>query len=86
MEGGKITIVTRRNKDVTIIFTDDGPGMIPEVREKIFDPFFTMKSGGTGLGMTIVKKIINDHNGTIIVESEKGYGTTVTIILPGCSS
>lgn len=86
MEEGKITITTKKNKDITIIVEDNGPGMSPEVREKIFDPFFTLKSGGTGLGMTIVKKIINDHSGTVIVESEKGHGTTVTITLPGCSS
>jgi len=86
MEEGKITINTKINKNVTIIVEDNGPGMAPEVREKIFDPFFTLKSGGTGLGMTIVKKIINDHNGTILVEGEEDYGTTVTITLPGCSS
>ncbi len=68
-----------------IVIADTGSGIAPENLGKIFDPFFTTKdsSGGTGLGLAIVYRIIEDHNGTIEVESQEGRGTTFTIKLPG---
>src|SRR5262249_23604245 len=83
-EGGTLCVSTGRQKDRLLIeFTDTGTGMTPEVRARIFEPFMTHgKSHGTGLGMSIVKKIVDDHNGTIEIESEPGKGTSVKIFLP----
>ena len=71
-------------KYVTIKIEDDGCGMDKETAERLFDPFFTTKpvGQGTGLGMSITYKIVKNHNGEIYAESEKGKGTTFTIILP----
>ena len=63
--------------------TDNGCGMAAEVREKIFTSFFSTKGAtGTGIGLMITKKIIDDHNGVIEFESKKGVGTTFFIRLP----
>ena len=61
---------------------DRGQGMAPETAARIFEPFFTTKQHGTGLGMPICKRIIQEHGGTIGVESEPGLGTTITMELP----
>lgn len=62
---------------------DSGCGMTEEVRRRAFEPFFTHgKARGTGLGMTIVQKIVEEHGGTIEMESAPGKGTTVTLVLP----
>lgn len=67
---------------VVITVSDSGGGIPAENLTKIFDPFFTTKPGGTGLGLAIVYRIIEDHGGTIDVQSDKGHGTIVTITLP----
>ena len=56
--------------------------MTEEIKQQIFNPYFTTKSTGTGLGMAIVQKIIEAHNGEIIVSSKEGKGTEITIDLP----
>ena len=61
---------------------DKGQGMTPETSRRLFEPFYTTKQNGTGLGMAICKRIIQEHGGTIVVESELGVGTTLTIELP----
>ena len=61
---------------------DNGPGMTPEQRQKIFEPFFTTKPTGTGLGMAISKRIIDEHDGTITVNEMKTEGTEILITLP----
>jgi two-component system sensor histidine kinase AtoS len=61
---------------------DDGIGIAPGDREKIFLPFFTTKPAGTGLGMSIVKKIVDLHGGDITIESAPGRGTRIRISLP----
>lgn len=68
-----------------IVVADTGGGIAPENLAKIFDPFFTTKdsTGGTGLGLAIVYRIIEDHGGSIEVESQPGRGTAFTIKLPG---
>jgi signal transduction histidine kinase/CRP-like cAMP-binding protein len=83
-KGGLLRITTRRvNGWASVEFGDNGCGMSDEVKAKIFEPFFTYKKRyGTGLGMAIVKKIIDDHKGKIEVESRIGEGTTVKFFLP----
>jgi signal transduction histidine kinase/CRP-like cAMP-binding protein len=69
-------------EDLIISLSDNGTGMSAEVREKLFEPFFTHgKKHGTGLGMAIVRKIVEDHNGSIEVDTEEGKGTTFRIRL-----
>ena len=67
---------------IRIWVTDSGVGMKPEVVAKIFDPFFSAKSGGRGLGLAAVKGILRAHRGAISVDSTPGEGTTFVIILP----
>ncbi len=83
--GGAFIISTEADGNtLSISFHDTGAGIPDEVKVRLFEPFFTHgKKYGTGLGMSIVKKIVEDHNGRISVESEKGKGTTFTIELPG---
>jgi signal transduction histidine kinase len=61
---------------------DTGKGMGPEVLEKIFNPFYTTKEKGTGLGLAVINKIITDHQGSITVDSAAGRGSTFTVLLP----
>jgi signal transduction histidine kinase len=80
----RLTIKTfMRDEKVVIMFEDNGIGMSQEVKEKIFEPFFTTKDvgEGTGLGMSIVFKIIESHHAKMEVESEPGVGTKITLIL-----
>ncbi len=83
---GRLSIkVIHDSKFVTLIFSDDGEGMTPDVMKNIFNPFFTTKpvGSGTGLGLSIAHKIITDgHHGTINVESEIGKGSSFVIRLP----
>lgn len=67
---------------VRILITDSGPGIAAEHIEKIFDPYFTTKLTGQGLGLAVTRSIINKHNGHISVQSENGKGTTFTLYLP----
>jgi K+-sensing histidine kinase KdpD len=82
--GGTLTVNSRRaDSSVVIEFIDTGIGIPEEIKNKIFQPFFTQgKKHGTGLGMAIVKKIVDDHKGGIEVESAKGKGTIIRITLP----
>jgi len=74
--------VMPEKKSLRIVIKDNGAGMESETIENIFTPFYTRKSGGTGLGMSIAKKIIDSHHGKINVSSKTGKGTAVTIGLP----
>jgi PAS domain S-box-containing protein len=67
---------------VKLVFTDQGCGMTEDVREKIFDPYFTTKSAGMGLGLTSVHSIVKRHGGYIDVRSKIGEGTVFTLFLP----
>jgi two-component system sensor histidine kinase PilS (NtrC family) len=85
--GGTLTVVGREAADgYEIRFTDTGRGMSPDELSRLFTPFSTAFDDGTGLGMAIVRKIVEDHGGTIDAESRPGEGTTVTISLPRASS
>jgi signal transduction histidine kinase len=84
-DGGTVTVRTRaEDPGVRIEVADNGCGIDPEHRDRIFDPFFTTKpvGQGTGLGLSISYGIIQDHGGTIEVESTIGQGTVFTIHLP----
>ncbi len=90
--GGKGTILIHSSliesleenfkKFLEIEIIDNGPGIAPEHLDKIFDPFFTTKTNGTGMGLTLAKKIIEEHGGTIHVDSKPGTSTVVRIHLP----
>ena len=67
---------------VTVAVTDHGAGMDPETRRRVFEPFYTTKQAGTGLGMAIAKKIAELHRGDLGVASRLGEGTTITVRLP----
>ncbi|MCK9418054.1 MAG: ATP-binding protein [Nitrospirae bacterium] len=88
-QGGEIIITARPFSGVhddmdwcEIIIADTGEGIARDDRDRIFNPFFTTKTGGTGLGLAIVYRIIQDHRGTITVESVPGKGTQFIIRLP----
>ncbi|MCK5153221.1 MAG: HAMP domain-containing protein [Spirochaetales bacterium] len=84
---GTVTIrseIIRKGKNYycRIVITDTGTGIEPSMKKLIFNPYFTTKEGGTGLGLPIVERIVADHNGVIWYESEKKVGTTFFIELP----
>ena len=77
--------VSSQADSFTITFTDNGEGMTDEVKQRLFEHFFTTKpiGQGTGLGLGIVKDVVeNRHHGTIAFSSEEGKGTTFTITIP----
>ena len=81
--GGNLTVFGREEDGwYSIRFIDTGRGMSEEQLARLFTPFATAFDGGTGLGMAIVRRIVEDHGGVIDAESKPGEGTTVTILLP----
>jgi len=82
-EGGRLTLSAReRNKFLEVGIADSGCGIAREVIGKVFDPLFTTRAKGIGLGLAVCKTIVERHGGTIDVESRVGKGTTFTIRLP----
>ena len=77
----KIAVASRKRR-IAITIKDQGSGMDSETVENIFFPFYSKKSSGTGLGMAIAKKIVDGHNGRILIRSQTGKGTEVEIELP----
>lgn len=75
-------VLSREGEMATIQVRDNGKGIPSSEINKIFDPFYTTKEEGTGLGLSLCQKIIEDHDGTISVESELGVGTIFTVNLP----
>ena len=67
---------------VIVRFTDSGGGMSPENLGHVFEPYFTTKTSGTGLGLLIVRRIVREHGGELSIESSVGTGFAVTIRLP----
>ena len=88
--GGTIQVAVREEtpfgksgkRRVAVTVSDSGEGMDPEVKDKLFTPFFTTREKGMGLGLAMAKNIVTWHQGEIFVESEKGLGTTVTLVFP----
>ena len=81
--GGRLSVKTGRLSDrATIVFHDDGDGIAPENLPYLFDPMFTTKLRGIGLGLTVVRRTVEEHGGRIDIRSKPGLGTTVTIELP----
>ncbi len=80
---GTITVSGNEKKEYyEVRITDTGPGIKPEHLNKVFDPFFTTKDKGSGLGLSIVRKIVEGHRGSISIQSREGMGTTVIVRLP----
>jgi len=81
----KIKIAKKNQSDDEIIrinFSDNGKGISPNILQKIFNLYFTTKAKGTGIGLSIVQRIIDEHGGTIVVDSELDQGTLFTFIIP----
>jgi CheY-like chemotaxis protein len=82
--GGEVRVAAQENRDRVVVYiTDTGTGMTPEVKQRLFDPFFSTKGkAGTGMGLAVSFGIIRRHEGSIEVDSEPGRGTTFKISLP----
>jgi two-component system, NtrC family, sensor histidine kinase HydH len=81
--GGRVSIVLDRvGTGFKISFRDSGSGIAADNLQRIFEPFYTTKSDGTGLGLAVTRKIIEGHGGRLDIVSETGHGTTVMVILP----
>jgi nitrogen fixation/metabolism regulation signal transduction histidine kinase len=78
-----LRVHSRQNGErVEFCFEDNGPGFPPELRERLFEPYATTKVKGTGLGLAVVKKIVDEHHGTISVDSAESGGARVCVSLP----
>ena len=85
--GGRITVWTRITTDqqgrwAELGVHDNGPGIAPEVKAGLFAPFATNKAQGTGLGLSNVKRIVEAHDGRVLVKSRPGLGATFALRLP----
>jgi signal transduction histidine kinase len=67
---------------IEIEITDNGPGISDEIKKKIFEPFFTTKEEGTGMGLPLARKIMEDHDGQIEIQSQEGKYTRVRLLFP----
>jgi signal transduction histidine kinase len=81
--GGRLRVRVRRDGDAALLeLQDSGAGISEEVRHRMFEPFFTTKASGTGLGLAVVKRIVDGHGGEITVTSPPGGGTVFTVRFP----
>jgi len=85
--GGTLTVAARNEplagrEAIRLDVSDTGSGIAPEFRGRIFQPFFTTKASGTGLGLAVVRRIVDAHRGEVAVETSPGRGTTFTLRLP----
>jgi signal transduction histidine kinase len=82
-EGGPLAVRARAQAGFAVLEVEDaGPGIPEDVRHRIFEPFFTTKATGTGLGLAVVKRIVDGHRGRIEVATAPGGGTTFSLHLP----
>ena len=81
VSGSSVTL--ERGEEVVVVeVRDNGCGIAARHLERIFDPFFTTKTEGTGLGLTMAKRVVHEHGGVLLVETEEGFGSVFRIILP----
>lgn len=82
-EGGQLGVALTRDGDAArVVIRDTGPGIPPEIADRVYAMHFTTKSGGTGIGLHVARSVVQAHRGTIGVESGTGTGTIVTVTLP----
>ncbi len=80
---GKVCVeIDTRGGDAIVTVSDTGRGISPEVLSNIFRPFYTTKGNGTGLGLSLARRIVEDHHGRIEVSSVVGSGSKFTVLLP----
>jgi PAS domain S-box-containing protein len=87
--GGQVTVETNRDAGespfVVVTISDTGRGIPLATMERVFEPFFTTKEAGTGLGLTIVRQMVQRHGGSVDLESAEGRGTRITVRLPAAA-
>jgi signal transduction histidine kinase len=82
-EGGELSVATASaGGEVTAAFTDDGPGIAPDMRERLFEPFASTKPSGMGVGLAISRRIVEAHGGRLEVEDASPRGARVRVVLP----
>jgi two-component system sensor histidine kinase HydH len=82
-EGGTLSVTSAQaNGRASVAFADTGPGISPDLLHRIFEPYYSTKRSGLGLGLSLSKKIVTAHGGSIDVASQPGGGTVFTVILP----
>ena len=82
-KGGKLTITSRQlDRKLQVSFADTGVGITGDVKEKLWSPLFTTKAQGIGLGLPIVKRLVEAHGGAVTVETKPGKGSTFTVTIP----
>lgn len=86
-QGGQVRVRARRDPEapdrfLSLEISDQGMGIPRELLQRVFEPFFTTKARGTGLGLAVVRRIVEDHQGEVQVRSEAGQGTTFVLRLP----
>lgn len=82
--GGEVVVATARSDDGALVISvrDHGRGIAPEIRDRIFDPFFSSRAEGLGIGLALVHQIVEAHEGKVEIDSAEGGGTIVRIVLP----
>jgi signal transduction histidine kinase len=77
-----VQVLKRRDEQLEVRVSDNGPGLPEEIIDKIFDPFFTTKEGGTGLGLTIVHRLVEAHGGNLTARNRREGGAEFVVVLP----